>query len=76
MRGRWPSSRIRCSSRWVPSEDAANTTCSAVSTRVAEARPVLALVNFTWTSYPPVGRGATRVTVVSGSTRAPFRSAR
>ena len=37
-RGRWSSSRIRCSSRWVPSALAEKTTRSAVSVRGAPRR--------------------------------------
>ena len=48
-RGRWPSSFIRCSSFWVPSEAAANDDVLGGEHLLAAAR-CLALVNFTRTS--------------------------
>ena len=71
--GSAPAARISCSSRWVPSAPAANTTWSAWITW--RCRRSQAPVRSVCTAYPPPVAGLTAVTVVSGCTWTPSRSA-
>ncbi|SLJ57173.1 Uncharacterised protein [Mycobacteroides abscessus subsp. abscessus] len=72
--GSTPSSRIRCSSFWVPSAAPAKTTCSAV--KVLGSLRIQRPDRSVSTAYPPPGSGRTAVAVVSSCTRAPACSAR